>query len=223
MKRSFGLALLTLLLPCLWAEDILTNASIVKLVKAGLSEEIILSMLKTQPAEFDLGSDQILALKSANVSDKIISAMILRRERSSAEQTLTATGFLKIQNRTPVKLIMVNTLSSGSATAGEAFSLTVDEDILVSGRIVIAKGALASGRVTSVRTKNLASRNGLLEIAIDSAKSVDGQDVPLKATVSKDGGGTGFGRMGKNVEIQKGLAINAVVDGDKEIRLSGKE
>jgi len=218
MKNLLALASSVMLLGCLAAQDILTNDSVVKLVKAGLAEEIILNMVKTQPAKFELGADQILALKNANVSDKVISAMVLRGEGKAAAPA-SPSNAIRIQNRTSVKLTVMKTLSSGTATAGQAFTLLVDEDVLVNGSVAIAKGATASGRVTAVRAKNLASRNGLLEITIDSAKAVDGQDVPLRAAVNKDGGGTGFGRMGKNVEIPQGFVINAVVDGDKEIRL----
>jgi hypothetical protein len=219
MKKLLALPLLVIFLGCLSAQDVLTNDSVAKLVKAGLSEEIILNMVKTQPAKFDTGADQIVALKSANVSDKIINAMVLRGDKQRPTLAAGSSGVIKIQNRTPVKLVMVKTLSSGTAKSGEAFSLVVDEDVLVSGKVAIAKGATASGRVTAVRAKNLTSRNGLLEITIDSAKSVDEQDVPLRATINKDGGGTGFGKMGKNVEIPQGFLINAVVDADREIKL----
>jgi hypothetical protein len=204
------------------AQDFLTNDSVVKLVKAGLPDEIILNMVRTQPARFETGADHLLALKNANVSEKVISAMLLRNSGTAAPAD-GASRIIKIPNRTPVKLSMLETLSSGTARAGEAVKFSVNEDILVNGKVVIAKAATASGRVTDVRPKNLTSRNGLLEITIDSAKSVDGQDVPLRGTLKKDLGGTGFGRMGKNVEFEHGTLIDAVVDGDKEIKLTDEK
>jgi hypothetical protein len=64
----------------------LTNNSIVKLVKAGLSEETITSIVKTQPGQYSLVADDIIALKKAGVSEKIITAML----NKSASETLTA-------------------------------------------------------------------------------------------------------------------------------------
>ena len=60
------------------AQDALTNDSIVKLVKAEMSEDIILTMVKTQPTKFEVGVDAVLTLKTNGVSEKIISAMVLR-------------------------------------------------------------------------------------------------------------------------------------------------
>jgi hypothetical protein len=60
------------------AQEPLTNESIVKLVKAGLSEDMIVSMVNAQPAKYSLNTDDIVALKTAGVSEKIIVAMVTR-------------------------------------------------------------------------------------------------------------------------------------------------
>jgi len=60
------------------AQEPLTNESIVKLVKAGLSEDMIVSMVSTQPAKYSLNTDDIVALKTAGVSEKIIVAMVTK-------------------------------------------------------------------------------------------------------------------------------------------------
>ena len=50
------------------ATQLLSNESIVKLVKAGLGEDTIISMVNTQPGTYLLGADDIIALKQAGVS-----------------------------------------------------------------------------------------------------------------------------------------------------------
>jgi hypothetical protein len=45
------------------AREPLTNESIVKLVKAGLGEDMIVSMVNTQPAKYSLSADDIIAVK----------------------------------------------------------------------------------------------------------------------------------------------------------------
>ena len=71
---------LLLLLACVTAlgfsQATLTNDSIVKMLKAGLSEDIVLSSIHSQPGKYSTGADDLIALKGAGVSDKIISAMI---------------------------------------------------------------------------------------------------------------------------------------------------
>jgi hypothetical protein len=63
--------------------EVLTNDSIVQLVKADMSEEILISMIKTQPTRFDVGKDGVLALKTNGVSDNIIKEMVLRGQGAS--------------------------------------------------------------------------------------------------------------------------------------------
>jgi hypothetical protein len=59
-----------------FAEEIITNETIVTLVKAGLGEELIISKIKTSQTQFDVSTDGILKLKSEGVNEKIIKTMI---------------------------------------------------------------------------------------------------------------------------------------------------
>lgn len=72
---AFGCIVLQVPLP---AQDVLANESIVKLVKAGLSEEVVIGMIKTQTCQFQVGLDQVLELQKNGVSSKIIAAMVDR-------------------------------------------------------------------------------------------------------------------------------------------------
>lgn len=57
--------------------EIMTNDKVISLVKAGVSEDIILRMVQgASRAQFDLTVKGVLALKSAGVSERIISAMM---------------------------------------------------------------------------------------------------------------------------------------------------
>jgi hypothetical protein len=58
----------------------LTNASVVKLVKAGFKEKSILSIIAARPARFDLTTERMIDLKRSGVSEKIILAMLARQE-----------------------------------------------------------------------------------------------------------------------------------------------
>src|ERR1035441_6206658 len=76
------------------AQDALTNESVVKMVKAGLSEGVILSMVKTQPAKYSVNPDKLIELKSAGVSDSIVAAMVERNAGAGpvAPNPTVATG-----------------------------------------------------------------------------------------------------------------------------------
>jgi hypothetical protein len=58
--------------------ELLTNASIVKLVRAGFSEKTIITIIRTRPARFDLAPDRLIDLKKRGVGEKIILAMLAR-------------------------------------------------------------------------------------------------------------------------------------------------
>lgn len=58
------------------AATTLTNESIVKMVKGGLSDDVIVHMINTQPGKFNLTTDDMIGLKRAGVDDKVITAML---------------------------------------------------------------------------------------------------------------------------------------------------
>ena len=61
-------------------EGPLTNAEIIKLVKAGFKEKTVVLIIASRPANFDLSSDRMIQLKRAGVSENIIVAMLARQE-----------------------------------------------------------------------------------------------------------------------------------------------
>jgi hypothetical protein len=58
----------------------LTNAAVVKLVKAGFKEKSLLTIIASRPAQFELSPDRMIELKRNGVSEKVILAMIARQE-----------------------------------------------------------------------------------------------------------------------------------------------
>lgn len=87
MRRiAFASLFVVFLIPlALRSQEPLTNDSVVKLVKAGLSEEVVLGMIKLQPAKYALGPDDIISLKKEGVSDKVIAAMVERAHGGGAK------------------------------------------------------------------------------------------------------------------------------------------
>jgi len=54
----------------------LTVEDVIKLAKAGLSEDIILQQIRKNGRAFDLSTDQLIALKTANLSDRVLQTML---------------------------------------------------------------------------------------------------------------------------------------------------
>jgi hypothetical protein len=84
-KRGFGRSRwAVLLLVCaalagaaaLFAQQTLDNDAILKLVRAGLSEDIILSIVGHEPGKYSVAADDLLKLRNAGVPDVVVAAMI---------------------------------------------------------------------------------------------------------------------------------------------------
>jgi len=61
-----------------YGQALLDDATIGKLVKAGVAERTIVAMINQQPGNYTLSSEDTLALKKAGVSDNILAAMVAR-------------------------------------------------------------------------------------------------------------------------------------------------
>jgi hypothetical protein len=75
---------LSLFPPLHYAQEVLTNESIVRLVKAGLGEDLIVQMINSQPGRYKTTADDILVLKKQGISDRIIGAMLKRSESGAS-------------------------------------------------------------------------------------------------------------------------------------------
>src|SRR5947208_16604454 len=68
--------LLMALSPAAVAQETLTNQSVVEMVKAGLSERVIIAKIRTSPTNFDTRTDALIALKNKGVSEQVIEAIM---------------------------------------------------------------------------------------------------------------------------------------------------
>ena len=68
-----------------YAQQELNNESIDKMVKAGLGEDVIVSMIQSQPGRYNLTPDAIMSLKTDGVSDKVLAAMVTKGGTPTAQ------------------------------------------------------------------------------------------------------------------------------------------
>lgn len=60
------------------ASTTLTNASVVKLVRAGFREKTVIAIIAARPVNFDLTPERLIELKKSGVSERVILAMLAR-------------------------------------------------------------------------------------------------------------------------------------------------
>jgi len=58
----------------------LTNAAVVKLVRAGFKEKTVIAIIRNRPSSFNLDPDRLIDLKRNGVSENIILAMLAQEE-----------------------------------------------------------------------------------------------------------------------------------------------
>ena len=78
MRKVFLVGLALLLTGVLAAQQTMNNESVIKLIQAGLSEELIISTINASPGDYDISVDGLLALKEADVGEKVLAAMLAK-------------------------------------------------------------------------------------------------------------------------------------------------
>ena len=66
------------------SEGMLTNNSVVKLVRAGFREKTVIAIIRSRPSRFELAPERLIELKRSGVSERIILAMLAREESIAA-------------------------------------------------------------------------------------------------------------------------------------------
>jgi hypothetical protein len=157
MKKSLMLSVLGLLagLSTLSAQATLTNPDLVKLSKAGLSEDFILNLVDQQGSKLQSEPSALVALKNAGVNERIISAVV---RKSPSREPLNSDSVLRLVQAGFSDGFVINLLNAQPAKFTASASRIVElKQAGVSERILalmVQQGSLRelpSGSQISVR------------------------------------------------------------------------
>lgn len=81
------------------SEAPLTNAAVVKLVRAGFREKTVIAIIRSRPNRFDLGPDRLIELKRNGVTEKVIVTMLALGETLSTGDEWSDDQFFKESTR----------------------------------------------------------------------------------------------------------------------------
>lgn len=152
-----------------------------------------------------------------------------------AQDAPAAAAEVVLPDGTQLNVITTEEISSKTAAEGDALTFKVDEDIVVNGKVVIAKGTLVKGEVSNAKKSGRMGKAGALSIRVLSTEAVDGQKVKLRASKGKEGddktgttvalvvlfGPLGFLKKGKDAKIKEGTRIKAYTDEEKKVQVKG--
>jgi hypothetical protein len=93
MQKLFRVILIVVAMACMaMAQEPLNNEGVIKLVKAGMTEELIINVIRQQPGVYTMGAAELVVLKEASVSEKIIAEMLKKANSQVAGLAGVATS-----------------------------------------------------------------------------------------------------------------------------------
>jgi hypothetical protein len=104
---------------------------------------------------------------------------------------------------------MVDTISSSTANVGDTFEFKVDDNVVVNGYVVVARGAEGRGEVTSVDRAGGHGHSGNLGVKFDYVYAVDGEKIRL-SSVKKNNKGSDNGGASSTATIASTLLLGPV-------------
>ena len=93
---------------------------------------------------------------------------------------------VRVRDGQAVRLKLRNILTTENVQTGDSIDFDVTEDILVSGHVVIAKGATAHGKILDVKGAGKPkAKDAEVIFQFTTVHAVDNQDIPLRLAPSK--------------------------------------
>lgn len=140
---------------------------------------------------------------------------------------------------TRIPLVMTESISSDrkggrKVNTGEVITLRVQSDVSdIDGNVLIKQGTLVNGTITNAVKRKAAGTKGKLSFNVTFVKAVDGQSIPVDLKYeftgkSKTGVAVGAAVVlaaplllikGKPAVVKAGTVFNALVVGDKKIKV----
>jgi hypothetical protein len=188
-------------------EGFLRNSDIIRMVHTGMSAEAIVARIETSPCRFDIFPSVQRELRMRGVPEIVLEAMMAAPNgppRKHKQPPPTKRLQLVIPNDTTVNVEAAYTVSSEKLKKGDPVTFLVSRPIYINGGLVIARNALASGRVVDVKKAQAWGRRGMLAWQMEYVVAVDGTRIP----VSVSGGSVGKSRV---TTMVAGAAITAAI------------
>jgi hypothetical protein len=159
----------------------LTNKDVLEMLRSGLSSEIVVAKIKGAPAKYDTSPSALAELKSLNVPEPVIMAMV---ERSSVVPTTYAGPpvEVKVPDGTEIEIQLTNTLSGQEAKVGDIVDFVVLRAVQVNGVTVFERDASGRARITTAKKSGRWGKAGKLEWAMQDVQAIDGNRIPARFT-----------------------------------------
>lgn len=119
MRKTLATVLLMGLCPSLFAQQSMNNDAVVRMVKAGLSDDILISTVNASPGQYTTSADALIALKQSGVSERVIAAIVTKSTGGPAPAAIGPLGVSGQATQPAAPAVQAPTQTS-SATANYA-------------------------------------------------------------------------------------------------------
>jgi TolB-like protein len=199
MRKSLFSILLLVFCPLMIAQQTMNNDTVVKLVKAGLSDDIIITTINASPGAYDISADGLVALKSAGASNKVIAAIVTKSTgqtpQQAGEPTATTQEATKPSGSTPAAA--PDNSAEGQPAQPESGTVSSSGVVPAGARVVIAPmGGFETYFAAAVREKKVP-----ITLTLDRASAqffVVSTDTQWEGFVYGSGGAANWNQSGGN-------------------------
>lgn len=164
----------------------LTNKDVLDMIKSGLATEVIVAKIKSSPASFDTSPTALAELKSANVPDEIVLAMV-----NGPSAVADAGGMVGVPDGTEIEIQLINNASGEELKVGNLVDFEVVKPVIINGVTIFEKQAAARARITTAKRAGHWGKAGKLEWAMQDILAVDGNRIPARFTQRQIGDSKG--------------------------------
>jgi len=171
-----------------------------------------------QPAPSNENSPAVPTTPPANNPTTPSATSTAPQAPAQPEQTAPAPQPLIVSAGTTLTVRLADKLGSSASQTGQAFSATLDKDVIVDGQTAIAAGANLSGTVVSARPAGRFNGEAILVLRLTS---INLNSVDQAIVTSTRSFGTNIKAKGKVRKFLGGLAKRAEGD-EKEVVLSAQ-
>jgi len=194
MRKRFLVVALLAFCSLIAAQQAVNNDSIIKMAKAGLSDDIIVATINSSPGIYDATPDGLIALKQAGVSDKVIAAVVAKASAPAHPATPPPQPPAPAKNDA-ASPPPADAAPAAAADAPEAGTATGSKPITAGSRIVIAPmGGFETYFAAAVREKKVP-----VTLTLDKASAqffVVSTDTEWEGFVYGSGGSANWDRTG---------------------------
>lgn len=231
MKKKIALILLIFVPLSFYAQDsvIKRDGSEMKVKITDISDTELKYQKTGLSVSFSLNLADVLLVTFENGERMTFEDVKVKSDKAS----------LLLSAGTRIPLVMSETISSDKkggrkVNTGEVISLTVQADVTdIDGYVLVKQGTLVNGSITNSVKRKAAGTKGKLSFSVDFVKAVDGQSIPVNLKYdfegkSKTALAVGAAVVvaaplllikGKPAVIYSGTVFNALVVGDKKIKM----